>query len=236
VPLSKASQEQVLRLGVSTLNQLLTFKLETDLLDYISDRDARDFRSFEEEIAHAASIHGAGVLATAADLTRELEPGDEGFFRTDVLLGAHEVGAYIASFPLAAAAASFTFTVLENFGNDVAAITSPSGLDRNKAWHEDVRGFANLGDPVQLKKARAAFGKHFGVSSGDVPEIAARRIVEVKRIRNEFAHDGSRWVSFDSYLEDVLAIICHIVFLVTDERRLSVYPFEDHSGLFTPQT
>jgi hypothetical protein len=151
-------------------------------------------------------------------------------------MGSHEVGAYIREYPLEAASASYLFTLLEIHGDEVAAIVQPGSIDRNKAWHENIKGFADLRDPVQVEKMRAAFAKHFGAEACDVPELAVRRMVNLKKVRNDFAHDGARGISLPSFLIDTIAVVCHIAFLVTDETRLSIYPWEDHEDRFAPRS
>ena len=229
-------RRELLRLTVSTLNEMLIFKTTVDIQKYMSERHAADFREFEEATAVNQEFDGAGVLATRENIARAPAFNEQGFFQDEVPLGSHEVGAYINQFPLEAAAGSYVFTLIEGFGDKVAAMVSPGSLDRNKAWHEDVKGFADLRDGVQLWKAREAFGKHFKATADDVPELAARRMVGLKRARNAFAHDGEQEVGFTQFLEDALAVVCHIGFLTTDENRISVYPWEDHMGTFEPQS
>ena len=89
---------------------------------------------------------------------------------------------------------------------------------------------------MQLRKAREAFGKHFKVQANDVPILAARRMVELKRVRNAFAHNGEEDIGFTRFLEDALAVVSHIAFLTTDENRISVYPWEDYMETFEPQS
>ncbi|HME27197.1 MAG TPA: hypothetical protein VKI44_38725 [Acetobacteraceae bacterium] len=202
----------------------------------MSERHAADFRGFEEETSVHQEFDGAGVLATRENIVKMPTLNEQGFFHDEIPLGSHEVGAYINQFPLEAAAASYVFTLIEVFGNKVAKLVNPNSLDRNKAWHEDVRGFANLGDSMQLVKAREAFGKHFKATVDDVPELAARRMVDLKRARNAFAHDGEQETGFNEFLEDALGVVCHIAFLTTNENRISVYPWEDHLETFEPQS
>jgi hypothetical protein len=227
-----STQRELLQLTVSTLKEILTFKTTVDIQKYMSERHARDFREFEYETSINQEFDGAGILATREGIAIKRHE----FFHDNVPLGSHEVGAYIDQFPLEAAAASYVFTLIEVFGDSVAAIVSPNSLDRNKAWHEDVKGFADLRDGVQLRKAREAFSKHFKATAEDVPELAVRRMVELKRARNAFAHDGEGKISFAQFLEDALAVVCHIAFLTTGEDRISVYPWEDHMGTFEPQS
>ncbi|WP_062117323.1 hypothetical protein [Aureimonas sp. AU40] len=237
---NQQQQREILKLAIGQLDTMLTLATTMRIQQYLLRKNASGFRDFEEEVAHLddqIAIHGTGVLADRQNILRRPNRwDDDNFMPEDVPLGSHELGAYIDSFPLDAAGSSYVFTLLEVFGNDVAAIVSPGSISRNKAWHEDVKGFADLRDPNQVTTAQAAFGKHFGIAGPDVPEIAARRMVELKRIRNEFAHDGSGRVDFEGFLKDVVAIVCHIVFLTTDEDRLSSYPWEDHMKQFDPQT
>lgn len=232
---SSKQRAQVLRLTHSTLNGLVEFKTVYDIQRYVTDRHSRDFREFEAETAEG-TFDGAGVISTRDNILKDPRREDDTFYHDEVPMGSHEVGAYIREFPLEAASASYVFTLIEVYGDEVAAIVAPGSINRNKAWHEDIKGFADLRDPVQVQKMCAAFAKHFGANSADVPELAARRMVELKRIRNDFAHDGSGRVSLPSFLTDAIAVVCHIAFLVTDETRISIYPWEDHEARFAPRS
>lgn len=217
---------------------MLTFATTVRIQRYIVNRDAINFRDFEAEAAELndESIKGTGVLATRDDIAKPIPAYEQDFFYNEVPLGADELGAYIRLFPLSAAAASYLFTLLEVFGDEVAALISPGSIDKNKAWHEDVKGFADLRDPVQLEKAREAFAKHFKATASEVPELAARRIVALKRARNDFAHEGEQTMGFEEFLHDTLAVVCHIAFLTTNKDRISVYPWHDPMNIFEPQS
>lgn len=240
--MSKASQEKqraILELTISVLDRMLTLATTFKIQRYLLEKSAINFRDFEEEVAsqkEGQAINGTGIIATRKDIATRKPKYEQGFLYDEVPLGAHELGAYVDSFPLAAAAASYFFTLLEVFGNDVACILNRGGIHTNKAWHEDVKGRADLQDTAQVDRAREAFAKHFLASKDDVPEIAAHRIVRLKKDRNEFAHDGSSDLDFSGYFEDTLAVVCHIAFLTTDETRISVYPWEDHHETFSPQS
>lgn len=226
---------QLLRLTHSTLNQLLEFKTVYDIQRYLTDKHARDWRDFEVETANEV-FEGAGVIATRDNVLLDPQEDEDSYYQTDVPMGSHETGAYIRGFPLEAASASYIFTLLEVFGDEVAALVQPGSINRNKAWHEDIKGFADLHDPVQVTKAREAFAKHFGADPEEVPEPAVQRMVGLKRIRNDFAHEGQGWVNLPSYLADTIAVVCHIAFLATDETRISIYPWEDHDDRFAPRS
>ena len=90
--------------------------------------------------------------------------------------------------------------------------------------------------PGPLDGGWSGFAKHFSASPNYVPDVAARQMVSIKKKRNDYAHEGSQAISFDDYLRETLAVVCHIAFLTTDEDRLSVYPWEDYLDTFDPRT
>ena len=232
-------EKAVLECTIATLRKMLIFATSVKIQQFIIDKHTIDFGEFEAlaaTLSELESIKGTGVLALRNNISQLAPSYEQNFFYDEVPLGSHELGAYINAFPLPAAAASYLFTLLEIYGNEVAATVCPGSINRNKAWHEDLRGFTDLRDHVQVGKAREAFAKHFGASADDVPELAVHQMVEIKRSRNDFAHDGTQHVDFSQYLHETLAVVCHIAFLTTNEERLSVYPWEDHLDIFSPQS
>ena len=181
-------------------------------------------------------VTGTGVIAHRNEFSKAGLKDEMGFLKDGIPLDAQEISAYIDAFPLSESAASYLFTILEVFGNDVAEKIKPGSINKNKAWHEDVRGFADLRDEIQVQKMREAFAKHFQVDPAKVTDLAVHQTVKLKKIRNEFAHDAQARVNFEDYLHTTIAVVCHIAFLVTDEDRFSVYPWEDHLQRFTPQS
>lgn len=229
----------IMRATVGTLHRILMFVTTVRIQKYIVDQRATNYSDFEQELSNLMEherLDGVGVLATRKKLLTKPSFDEKDFLRDGIGLASEELGAYIDAFPLDAAGASFLFTLLEVYGDDVAAIVKPGSIPRNKAWHEDVKGFADLRDSVQVRKAREAFGKHFDVDANEVPEHAARRMVKLKKARNDFAHDRGHAIDFDGFLRDTAAVVCHIAFLTTKAKRISVYPWEDHLDVFRPQT
>lgn len=228
---SRLRNIQIMERTKSALTQLLQFKTIYDIQNYLTDRHTRDWREFEAATADEV-FDGAGVIATRENVL--LDPDQDGgsYLHTDVPMGSHETGAYINGFPLNAASASYVFTLLEAFGDEIAELMQPGSLNRNRAWHEDIKGFVDIRDPVQVKKAREAFVKHFGADPDDLPEQAALRMIALKKIRNDFAHAGGSAVNLPRYLASTIAVVCHIAFLASDEELISVYPWEDHENRF----
>ncbi|MBP2302823.1 hypothetical protein [Azospirillum picis] len=225
---------QVLKLTVSTIEEILRIKATYDIHRYIINKAERSYQDFEAELHVDYDITGTGVLATSVNIRTAQEEDDDKIVKTDLPLAPESISENIGSFPLEKATASYLFTILEVYGNSVVDIINPGSINKNKAWHEDVKGFADLRDSVQLDKACEAFGKHFAVPGNLVLDHAARRMVRLKKERNDFAHEGSGKVDVLSYLEDVVTVICQIAFMTTKEERLSVYPWEDYEGTFSP--
>lgn len=237
--LNQESKELIRNLSIETLERLLTFATTFKIQQFIIDRNALEYRDFEalvSTLGQNETIDGTGIIALKKEFSLATPNDIQDFLNDEVPLGAHELGAYIRAFPLSAAAASYVFTILEVYGNDVAEIVSKGGIRKNKAWHEDIKGFADLRDKVQVKKSQEAFAKHLGRQADKVTELAVHQIVNLKRLRNEFSHDAQEDVNFTRYLHDTLAVVCHIAFLTTDEDRFSVYPWEDHMETFLPKS
>ena len=206
------TQRKILQLTRNYLHQILTFATTVRIQKFILHKNETNFREFEEEAAYLEnheSIKGVGVVATRENITSMVPTHEQDFFYDNIPLESYELGAHINSFPLQAASASYLFTLLEIFGNEVATLLNPSSIGRNKAWHEDVKGSTDLNDKVQVRKAQKAFARHLTAAVDKVPELAAYRIIKLKHARNKFAHKGGQAVQFDEFLHDTLAIICH---------------------------
>ena len=57
---SSDPKRDALKLGLSTIDELLTFKTVVDIQRYMADRHSRDFREFEAETAVRQAFDGAG--------------------------------------------------------------------------------------------------------------------------------------------------------------------------------
>ncbi len=234
----------VIREAVRTIRRLLQLKLTVDINRYLIDKNAIGYREFEAEIGGGApEIYGTGVLATPEKLELYSSYFEDQFLLDEVPLAAHETGEHIGSFPLDAAAAAYAFTQLEVFGNDVARLVDEERLG-DASWHQRVKDNRQRGTDDEprsiqpLEAARAGFGRYLDLDASQVPPVAVERLVAIKATRNAFAHGDSIHIgfSFDDFLENVIGVIRHIVFLKTGLDRISVYPFEDHYETFEPQT
>ena len=232
-------QSKIIRKTADTVGSLLELATEYRVQTYILDGKASGFREFEDEVAQDDSgsrIKGIGLLTDRVGILKEDASADDYLIKGEVPLGSHELGHLINQFPLAAAAASYAFTVMEVYGDEVATLISPGSIPSRQAWHRKIYDDVNLKDIPAVTKAITAFAEAFGANGVDVPPVAVKRIINLKAKRNRFAHKGTQHVNFEDFIADTIAIVCHIAFLTTDVHRLSVYGFEDHMDTFTPQT
>lgn len=233
------TQSEIIRVTVDTVGNLLELATEFRVQTYILDAKASGFREFEDEVGQDDSggrIKGIGLLTDRKSILIEKVYEDDYLIKGEVPLGSHELGHLINQFPLAAAAASYAFTVMEVYGDEVAELVSPGSVPSRQAWHRKIHDDVNLKDLPAVTKAITAFAEAFSAQGVDVPPVAVKRIINLKALRNRFAHKGTRNVDFEDFIADTIAIVCHIAFLTTDVKRLSVYGFEDHLDTFKPRT
>jgi hypothetical protein len=216
------------------LDRLLRFHVSYSSLAYVHSKSSDNWRDLEEELHIGYPIKGAGILATKANI-RIIDGDDGGFLHTEEDLFPGEVPSELARFPYQPAAAAYTFTLLEGYGDNIAEIINPGKLKERQAWHRGVHGNANLGDANDLKKAKKGFAAPFGRNERLVPRYAVQRLIEIKAARNEFMHEGHFSIKFADFYARVIATIASIYFLaLPDERVLSSYPYYDYRGQFDP--
>jgi len=214
------------------LNLLLRFHVSYSSLSYIHRQSSNNWRGLEEELHIDYPIKGAGLRANRTNL-RLIEGAWGGFLHTDVDLFPGEVPSELACFPYEPAAAAYTFTLLEAYGDNIAKIVNPGNLKDRQAWHHGVYGNANLSDSTDLKKAKKGFANPFGRNEKHLPRYAVERLIEIKAARNEFMHEGYFPMDFDDFYAKVLATVVSVYFLVLpSEKILSVYPYHDFDGRF----
>jgi hypothetical protein len=214
------------------LHRLLRFHVSYNSLSYIHRKSSNNWRDLEEELHIEYPIKGAGLLANRTNL-RLIDGAWGGFLHTDVDLFPGEVPSELERFPYKPAAAAYTFTLLEGYGDNIAEIVNPGNLKDRQAWHHGVYGNTNLSDSQGMKKAKKGFATPFGRGETQVPRYAVERLVEIKAARNEFMHEGYFFMDFDDFYAKVLATVASVYFLVLpSEKILSAYPYHDYDGRF----
>ncbi|WP_146082735.1 hypothetical protein [Marinobacter persicus] len=125
------------------------------------------------------------------------------------------------------------FSVLEVYGDEVTSIVNPSFVKDRSAWHRKV--FLPKGDPdySDVEKVRNGFAEPFKANPKDIEFSIAAALAQLKNSRNLIVHKGSSGFEFDLALSSIVAIICHINYLVSsDKSAIKVYPWEDYEDVF----
>lgn len=242
--LTDAIHNKVRQLTVEALKNLLRLKTIVELQEYILDRALR-YGDIEKQLAVDVPIKGAQVFATRENLAREPWHWSQKFVQ-EVPVGADELVEYIRTFPLSAAAASYAFSIVEYFGDQVAELVEPGKIKRRNHWHRDVSDETDVCQPEKLFAVRKSFGKAFKADATSVSEAAARHLVELKQIRNALVHQGNikksdidksggddehNDINLASFLNRALATVCNVAFLVTDDQTISACPWLIIEGL-----
>ena len=233
----KEIQNKIFNLAIDTLDSMITLGVSVRIQSYVMDDKTRNFREFESELAQqegTGPIQGIGLLALREDMVKELPSYEQGIVFKEVPLAVDDLTPMLSGFPLDAAAASYAYTMLEVFGDEASALVHPGSLKGYDSWHKDIYGDMNVKDLQRLTATRKAFCKHFNADPEDVDYGTVKKMIRIKNERNMFAHKGHADVNFERFLEDVMTVVCHLTFLLTDEDRISVYPWEDYEDTFSP--
>jgi hypothetical protein len=177
-------------------------------------------------------ISGTGLLAKRAMMTTKDHDLIGDFIVDDVPLAPETHVQEADSFPMAAASAAYVFSILEDVGNAVVEIIYPGSIRTRSAWHRGVFGDANLAVKAELNRARDGFAAPFKVPRGKIPVLSTKRLVWLKKCRNDYAHDLDVNVDFNKFFQYVLVMVAQINFIVMPTREIKAYPYEDHHDQF----
>jgi hypothetical protein len=199
-------------------------------MEYIHEEATVHWRELEDRLHEDYRIKGVGIKASRKNL-KTVDEYHGGFLHTDEALFPGEVPSELQSFPYRAAAAAYSFTILEGYGDEIVNLVNPGYLKARQAWHHGVYGDANFQDKQAIAKARKGFCTPFGVQPSRIPLYAVKRLVDIKAIRNEFAHEGSASVDFNEFFANVTGTVASIFFaLLPAEKELSLFPYYDYTG------
>jgi hypothetical protein len=226
--LNRAQKVEIIRKTDDTLKTLLSFHVAYSGMNFVYEDVAKNWRELESRLHIDYPIKGVGVKATRTNLKIN-DTEDGGFLHKDEPLYPGHVPSELQSFPVSAASAAYTFTLLEGYGDDLVNIVNPAYLKERQAWHHGVYSDANLSNPDGMKKAKKGFSKPFKASSIKVTNNAVQRLVAIKVARNCFMHKGDTHIDFEDFFASVLATVSFLHFLVLpSEKELSAYPYYDY--------
>jgi len=212
----------------SILGAMLEFKMKYDVTNYLIEKTRFDWRSIESELYTKTPIKAKGLIFR--NWEDKAQPGIE--FAIEHL-PPELIVEYLGAFPMDAAATNYIFTLLEIYGDLVVRRTNKKFFEKKNRftnWHHKVFGDAKTEDRNVLARMADGFGEPLLVAGKDVNAGAVLNLIELKRARNEFAHDADEDHRFDVLFEYAVAVIYEIYFLLCpDEGMLIVDPFEGTS-------
>ena len=137
----------------------------------------------------------------------------------------------LESYPYKAVSAVYIFTILENHGDEIVEIVNPGYLKDRQAWHRSVYSDADLNNKEELDRAKRGFAKPFRANSSKIPGYVVKRLINIKKTRNKFMHEGRGSLHFDIFFSSVIATVVFIhLLLLPSDKEISVYPYEDYHG------
>lgn len=217
---------------VDFINQLIHFKLEYDVSEYLSEKATSNFREFVVEQHEEYPIKGCGLIATR-ELVAKWKPGKDNLLHLYEDLAPEDTGSETDSFPRDTVSIVYIFSLLEGYGNAVSDYLNPDYKRNRRAWHHGVYGDANLDDPNVIKKMIDNFCKPFNFDPAGIPEEIIKALVGLKKERNTIVHDLTRSNYFIESLDSVMAIICCIYFSSDHaQSEIKIYPWYDFEDKF----
>jgi hypothetical protein len=211
------------------LDRLLQFKLAYETTSYLLQRARSSWEKVGHEFELGIPTEATGIIADRNSLEEESHTRFE--FRDRV--ASDTVFLSLSDMPLESAAISYVFTQLELYGDFVVMAVNRKFFTRKKHaknWHSGIHGNANIKDAGKLLKMRSALATPFRMEAGDIPLFTVAQVIELKRVRNEFAHGGRSNASFNVLFSYAVDLICQIHFWVlNDEEMIIRWPFRDWS-------
>jgi hypothetical protein len=221
-------REYVQRVTRSILETMLEFKMRYDVTNYLIEKTRLDWRSIESDLYTKSPIKAKGLVFRNS----ENEP-QSGVEFANELLPPEKIVEYLGEFPMDAAAANYIFTLLEIYGDLIVQKTNKKFFENKNRftnWHHKVFGDAETQDRNVLVKMANGFGEPFLVAGKEIDNGVVLKLIELKRARNEFAHDADEDHRFDVLFEYAVVVIYEIYFLLCpEENMLIVDPFEGTS-------
>lgn len=213
----------------SVLDLLLEFKLKSDITNYLVQKAVSDWRQIEYDLDKTYPVKAQGVIF------RKWEPMPGGPLVEQTITSEKAVE-YLGAFPLEAAGINYVFTLVEMYGDLIVQKTNAKFFKKKRRqtnWHHKVYGDANTENhEIQIKMANG-FGEPLLVDGANVDSDAVLKLVELKRARNAFAHEGDVGHRFDVLFGYAIDVICEMYFLLReDEWMLIVTPFKEDAEVF----
>jgi len=212
------------KLTEDVLKQLMMFKLDFDVSEYLSRRAESNWRDFEAE-QHAIDypIKGCSLKANLSGL-QGWSFQKETMLNLEECLAPEETGSAINDFPIHTVSIVYIYSLLEDYGNSVCDELNAGYRKSRQAWHHDVYADADIGNAAVMNKMIEGFCKPFGFSVGQIPVNVLSALIALKKQRNLIVHQLQQAKDFELYFRCVVSIICCIYFCWPNAKEaLEIY-------------
>ena len=214
------------------IKELLHFKLTYDVSKYVTEKQARSWRDFEEEMHVDYPITGCGLIANK-QLLNTWSIHKETLLHFNEALCPDETGAEIDNFPRDTTAVVYIFSLLEAYGNDVCDELNPNYRNKHQAWHHGVYADSNFSSDAEKRKMIEHFCKPFGFDPSGISEDIVEATIQLKKQRNYIVHELKHTFEFELFFRFVLAIVCSIYFGWSEKDiGLKIYPWQDYDNKY----
>jgi len=214
------------KLTEDVLKQLMIFKLDFDVSEYLSRRAASNWRDFEaEQHVNDYPIKGCGLIANPSKL-QSWSFQKETILNLEEDLAPEETGSAINGFPKSTVSIMYIYSLLEGYGNSVCDELNPHYRAPRQAWHHKVYGDADISKSGVMNKMIDGFCKPFGFAVQQVPENIVSALIALKKQRNLIVHELQQANDFELYFRCVVSILCCIYFCCPNAKaELKIYPW-----------
>ena len=230
--LGPRQREKVIALVEGCLDRLIRFRLSYDSTIYLLRRAKANWREIDLEITERRIVKAVGVVAKRYEMQDNSSPSR---FLVEEQADSETVLQSL-DFPIEAAAINYIFTLVEMYGDAIVSVVNRKffiGKYAPKNWHSRIHGDADIDDAEKLIRMRRALAEPFRLDVSDVPMFTVAMTIELKRVRNDFAHTASTDSTFEVLFSYAVDLVCQIYFwTIDDEEILIEYPFTEFSSRF----
>lgn len=218
--LSAETREEIRTLAQETLYQVLHFARSKDVAEFVLRRMASHQHEFEHELHQSYPLKTRRVVATPSTVKKWSRHNDSILHFVDAL-APEDLTPELVTFPLDAAAIVYLYSLLEQYGDNLAKLIDPDQLGHRKSWHVGLHSGANMTDPAVQRKLRSELATIFNCSTKDVSFEVLGAFVELKQLRNNIVHKRVLAIAlpFNKIASYAVAIISHLYFLAVPKGR-----------------
>ncbi|ELE7133148.1 hypothetical protein ACPV5H_25940 [Vibrio harveyi] len=215
------------------LHEVLEFEFSYQTQLHVREKIEADTDRFEvEQSVTGYPVRGSGIIASMVNIV-SWSLHNETLIIDEQLVDPVETSDAVSFFPLDSVSIVYLYSLLEEYGNDIADHLAVTQRRRFQAWHSSVYADTDLNDPAKVQAMKTSFCNVFGFNTNSVPDTVIKSLVRLKLERNLIVHELEHSNSFYLCFKYVVLIACCIYFQATnDQGELKLFPWTDHDDNF----